>query len=307
MSEAQKFKDFTNQTYIEQAKAFLNAYWGEYQSEVENVWDWTHQFIALDHENGKEGHDLDEFNAHRFLEKLGETKTIKDLRDELRDIDMDFNKRMAVIEYLLYRYKRTISDFVKRPQGDNSEEIAEAQRQLEAAQASLEESRIAQEYATEEARISQEKAEQSIQAEIELKAALEELHKQEDAYNTKKIQLERKSEDTSLGVVQRNKAKNELAQHLAEDPLPLRRAKITTEAATKKAEKARIAAEEAARLAEEAKKDAEKKLREAEDKFDEAQSYLEEVRSRPGGGQGALWWIDRELKEARKYLPKRKQ
>jgi len=26
-----------------------------------------------------------------------------------------------------------------------------------------------------------------------------------------------------------------------------------------------------------------------------------------GGGQGALWWIDRELKEARKYLPKRKQ
>ncbi len=35
----------------------------------------------------------------------------------------------------------------------------------------------------------------------------------------------------------RNKAKAELAQHLAEDPLPLRRAKITTEAAHKKADK----------------------------------------------------------------------
>ena len=35
------------------------------------------------------------------------------------------------------------------------------------------------------------------------------------------------------------RAKAELAQHLAEDPLPLRRAKLTTQSATKKAEKAR--------------------------------------------------------------------
>jgi len=38
----------------------------------------------------------------------------------------------------------------------------------------------------------------------------------------KKNELKKKSEDTNLGVVQRNKAKNELAQHLSEDPLPLR-------------------------------------------------------------------------------------
>jgi len=25
------------------------------------------------------------------------------------------------------------------------------------------------------------------------------------------------------------------------------------------------------------------------------------------GGRGALWWIERELSEAKKYLPKRKQ
>jgi len=49
--------------------------------------------------------------------------------------------------------------------------------------------------------------------------------------------LKKKSEDTNLGVVQRNKAKNELAQHLSEDPLPLRRAKLTTQAATKKQKK----------------------------------------------------------------------
>ena len=55
------------------------------------------------------------------------------------------------------------------------------------------------------------------------------MKKQEDAYATKTATLTKKSEEG--GVVSRNKAKNELAQHLAEDPLPLRQAKITAEAA----------------------------------------------------------------------------
>jgi len=307
MSEAQRFKEFTNLTYSEQSKAFLNAYWNEYQGDCEQVWTWTHQFIALDHENGKEGHDLDEFNAHRFLEKLGETRTIKDLRDELRDIDMDFNRRMALLEYLLFHYRKTISDFIRRPQGDNTEEIQQAQDQLDQAQAALDIARTAFEHASAEADKAREKAELSAQAEAELKAALNDLHEQERAYQERIEQLTARSEDTNLGVVQRNKAKNELAQHLAEDPLPLRRAKLTTEAATKKAEKARIASEEAAELAEQARLDSEARASECEAKFDEAQTFLEEIRSRPGGGQGALWWIDRELQEARKYMPKRKQ
>ena len=45
-------------------------------------------------------------------------------------------------------------------------------------------------------------------------------------------------------MVSRNKAKNELAQHLGEDPLPLRKAKITAEAAVKRAERAKKAAED---------------------------------------------------------------
>jgi len=162
---------------------------------------------------------------------------------------------------------------------------------------------------------------EAAQAEEELRRALEELHAQENAYNNKKQELERKSEDNNLGVVQRNKAKNELAQHLSEDPLPLRRAKLTTEAATKKAEKARLAAEEAQRRSEQAAVEAKKaqhaaeeatevareKAQEMEQKFAEAEAFLEEVKSRPGGGQGAIWWIGRELAEAKKYMPKRKQ
>jgi len=301
-----KFREFTGLKYADQAKAFLNAYWQEWQTNCEQVWTWWNQFLELDLDNGKEGKDLDEFNAHRFLERMGETLTIKDLRDRFKDIDMDFNRRMAFVEYLLFRNGKSISDFLRRPQGDNSREIAEAQRQLDEATNALEIAKNAQEIATVEAEKAQQKAAASAQAELELKSALAELHAQEDAYNSKTQNLTAKSEDNSLGVVQRNKAKNELAQHLSEDPLPLRRAKLTTEAATKKAEKARVESEEAAIKAEETRRIADLRLLEAEKKFDDAEKFMEEVRSRPGGGQGALWWIERELAEARKWLPPRK-
>ena len=50
-----------------------------------------------------------------------------------------------------------------------------------------------------------------------MEAALAELKAQEDAFNQKTEELKRKSEEG--GVVSKNRAKNELAQHLAEDPL----------------------------------------------------------------------------------------
>merc|ERR1712000_258846 len=70
----------------------------------------------------------------------------------------------------------------------------------------------------------------------------------EKAFNDKKEDLKKRSEEG--GVVSRNKAANELAQLLSEDPLPLRRAKITQEAAVKKAERASTAAESARQAAE---------------------------------------------------------
>ena len=92
----------------------------------------------------------------------------------------------------------------------------------------------------------------------ELEAARADVKSQEDAYNSKTEQLKTASE--SGGVVSRNKAKVQLDAHLAEDPLPLRKAKLTLEAAQKKADKARApfqvkreAAEQARAVAEEAR------------------------------------------------------
>ncbi len=102
--------------------------------------------------------------------------------------------------------------------------------------------------------------------------------------------------------MQRNKAKNELAQHLAEDPLPLRKAKITQEAAVKKTERAAVAAEAAAQEAARAKEAAEAAFAEASKRVEEAEAYLEKAKnSLPHGG---VWWMERELHEAKAYLPK---
>lgn len=47
---------------------------------------------------------------------LGETLRVVELRETLKSIDMDFNRRMALIEFLLFRNKITITELLKRPQ-----------------------------------------------------------------------------------------------------------------------------------------------------------------------------------------------
>lgn len=46
-------------------------------------------------------------------------------------------------------------------------------------------------------------------------------------------------------------------------------------------------------------------LTEARQKVDEAEAYLERVK-KGGSPKGALWWMERELHEARAFLPKAK-
>merc|ERR1711874_180343 len=166
-------------------------------------------------------------NAHRFLEIYNETMTVRELRESLRStgaIDAGRVKLVPITYILIFKYKVDWHELVNRSQGDNREE-------MEAAQKMLDEVKVL--FKT---------------AEEELEAALAEVKSQEDAYNSRTEELKKKSE--TGGVVSRNKAANELAQHLAEDPLPLRKAKITLEAAVKRSEKATKAAADAREAAE---------------------------------------------------------
>jgi len=371
--EHYKWSDFASKKYSEQAKAFLNAYWDEAGDRAEDVWNWCAKFVELDLDKAEEGCDLDEFGAHRFLEAIAETKTVKEMRVQLKETDLDFNKRIALLEYCLWKFGKRINDFLSKPQGD-AEEVKKCAELLESVQAALKEAISAADSARkadneasstareakardEAAKISKEAAEKSaIEAKAkedvasskaaeakaaadELRAALADLHALEKAYSDKTELLKKKSEEG--GVVTRNKAKAELAQHLAEDPLPLRTAKITTEAATRKAEKAqkeadeshaaakcqreeadkdhaaavkdaadaasaRAEAEAAAEAAAVAREAADSSLDECQRKYAEAEAALEEAKKHAGPGKGNVWWLERQLHEAKKYMPMKK-
>ena len=71
----------------------------------ENLWKYCARFVELDTAAGAGGHDLDEFAAHRFLEKAIKPMTIKELRAELDGIDIDDNKRMSLLEFLVFHHE----------------------------------------------------------------------------------------------------------------------------------------------------------------------------------------------------------
>ena len=301
-SDNEKLLELCSLNYKQQLVWFLNAFWTDIgERDAESFWKYNLKCTELDLQKRGEGNALDELNAHVFLEHFKETMTVRAMRDKLRETGAigpsERPKNVPITHILLFKYGVSWHHLVNASQGDNKAEIEEAQRRLESVQAAFREAEArAQEAAAAlqaakkseaDARAREAEAEA---AKAELEAALAEVKAQEDAYNAKTADLTRRSEEGS--IVARNKAKNELAQHLGEDPLPLRRAKITAEAAVKKADRtraaaaaAREAAERSAAEAERTKHAAEAAVDEASRQVGEAEEFLNYVKRKPGQAQ----------------------
>lgn len=264
-------------TYTQQAVWFLNGFWDLHEKAAELMWDWVQAFAKLDLQNGVNGNGLDELNAHRFLESFKETMTVQEMRNKMRATGaLEPNERpkvSALIHIAIVKFNLDWHLLVNASQGSNPVELKKAQEQLELVRVAFEKAREAE---------APFKA-----AQEELEAALREVKSQETTYQGKIADARKRSEEG--GAVSRGKASAELAQLLAEDPLPLRKAKITLEAAQKRAEKARAPFLEATERAEAA--------------FKEAEAYLEEVSKKGGSPRGSLFWLSRQLHEQKKYIP----
>eukprot|EP00472_Partenskyella_glossopodia_P011959 CAMPEP_0197514768 /NCGR_PEP_ID=MMETSP1318-20131121/109_1 /TAXON_ID=552666 /ORGANISM="Partenskyella glossopodia, Strain RCC365" /LENGTH=358 /DNA_ID=CAMNT_0043062957 /DNA_START=437 /DNA_END=1513 /DNA_ORIENTATION=- len=336
----EKLKAISKKPYKEQAIWYLNAFWtkafDKSNANCEKVWAYLNKFIELDIKKKKKGCELNEFDAHRFLEFFGQTLSVSDMRKKLREIDIDFNKKVSLTEYLIFEFGGDVETLVTASQGEKDmDKINQAQKLLDDAQSDCENAKKA----AEEAKVAAEKAKESkllaIKAEneakhvesalraaqAEQKAAEDALHMQETKLNNKKEKLKAKSLDSKLGVVKRNKAANQLEQLNAKDPFPLQKAKIPQAAvvkkcakATKKAAKATakaVAAREVAesdeKQAQDAKQASDDAVLTAEKAIDAATEFLEKVKEEcKGAGKGKLWMMDRELAEAKKYMPKSK-
>jgi len=286
------FAKITGLTHFEQAVWYLNGFWEEGgEGASEDIWNQAHLMVEIQTgykvlygkrrvEQVQES-DLDEVKAHVFLEKCGETLTVRALRKRLSELDVDNNKRMALIEYLLAKYNKTPLQVVNAPQGVGvpPAELAAAQKKLsdlmdrfDALFAASEKAKVARNQAKQDkvaadeaaqqakqdelnakkaadnAAVAQKQAEQKAKAaveaeaelmklEAELQVAVDAVLAEEKLINDRAAALQAII-DTGAGV-QKNKAVNELAQLKGEDPLPLRKAKITQQAALKRAERAR--------------------------------------------------------------------
>jgi len=333
-----KLKSLSKKTYGEQAKWFLNAFWaakpkfGDNKKELEQIWTYCQNMTKLDKE-GEAGSCLEEFTAHRFLEKNTQALTWTDMRDALKELDIDFDKKVSLTEFLIHHYKVDWKYLVNSTQSCNKEAAAAIKRAEQAvadAQAKRDVcvQKLSQASEDEAAAVAaEEEAKKAhgaeMAAESEVKAILAKIQGYEDALAKRAAKLQAIIDDPSSGNVKKMKAKHELMdlkngsrarrKGISEcNPELLRKAKIDQKAAvrkqkraTAKAKEAATAAEEARLHAEETRKEAEVAVTNAEKAMQDAAEAVQKVKdSVKGAGEGTVWWMGRELEEQKKYLPR---
>jgi len=122
---AAKFKEVTSTSIDDQAKFFLRSFVLDFQGRFEEVLDLAEEFKGF---APKEGvvRELEEDRAHYFLERRGETLTVVQLREYLKQIDLDSNHKVAFIEYILWKYKKNLEQLFNPPKGGTNAELLEA-------------------------------------------------------------------------------------------------------------------------------------------------------------------------------------
>jgi len=111
VSDTEKFDELVKLSYKEQAVTFLNAFWKtgpafeEHPELAESLWEYVGICEKLDVRRGSEGSCLDEFCAHRLLEKIGDALTVRKMRAALKDAGLNFHKSMSLTDILVYRFE----------------------------------------------------------------------------------------------------------------------------------------------------------------------------------------------------------
>lgn len=114
---SQEFAAVTAKSIDEQSTFFLRSFVAEFAGSFEEVLDLAQEFKKYAPKEG-DVRELDEVAAHLFLERRGETLTVKELRDALAAIDLDKNNKVSFIEYALFKYKKTLRELFEDKPGN---------------------------------------------------------------------------------------------------------------------------------------------------------------------------------------------
>eukprot|EP00211_Chloroparvula_japonica_P014132 CAMPEP_0119131374 /NCGR_PEP_ID=MMETSP1310-20130426/10189_1 /TAXON_ID=464262 /ORGANISM="Genus nov. species nov., Strain RCC2339" /LENGTH=260 /DNA_ID=CAMNT_0007121941 /DNA_START=102 /DNA_END=884 /DNA_ORIENTATION=+ len=162
---------------------------------------------------------LDATQAADFLQKNGKTRTALQRKNELRDVDLNFDEKISFVEYLLLHYKGVIlREYYKRHNKEPEEDLSNE--------------------AVGVTGVGEKLLEELFTLPIGLDPALE---KAIEEFTAAKRAREDKMKDladrAAQGGVKAMTAKNELAQMQSEDGTAMNRQELTLDAAKRKASK----------------------------------------------------------------------
>merc|ERR1711879_19152 len=121
-------KAVSENSFKDQAIFFMNAMWTDMakvepekssELQAEKIYTYRLTMEEFNDEFNQGGRDLDDVQSGKFLEKHGRTMTALERRKQLREIDIDSNNRMGMLEFLVYEYKTDVKTLMSRPQGTN--------------------------------------------------------------------------------------------------------------------------------------------------------------------------------------------
>lgn len=163
--------------------------------------------------------DLNAAQASDFLQKNGKTRTAIERREELKDIDLDKNDRIAFIEYLLLHYKKLVLlSYFKRTGEKNTHDLSQDGIGVTGVGPQLLDELFTLPVGLDPA----------------LEKAIEEFTAQKKAREDKMEELTNLSQESGVKGL---RAKNELAQMQSEDVTSMNKMELTLNAARKKASK----------------------------------------------------------------------
>merc|ERR1719285_839049 len=110
--------------YYEQAAFFLNAYWNEYESEKSKIFDIACMMAKQDRNGGDDGICLDEVNAMKILQDLDMALSRPEYLAAMRKIDVNNDRKMSMLELMMYKYKINPGALMLRPQTGMTDELA---------------------------------------------------------------------------------------------------------------------------------------------------------------------------------------
>ncbi|KAL6060355.1 Cell envelope integrity inner membrane protein TolA [Balamuthia mandrillaris] len=200
----QRWAEIATKSVDEQSKYFLRSFVLDFQGRFEEVLDIAEQFKNYAPSNVQRSTfgELPEFECHLFLEKRGETLTVKALRENLKaEIKLGAHHNVAFIEYLLWKYHKNLAQlFTPPPAGTVSAELLAAlDRAIEAYLASKEEERIRQE---EIARLKDAAEGKRTVASVQAKNKMEELQGKEFAQKFKEMQALKAKKEAEKAVAE---------------------------------------------------------------------------------------------------------